>query len=318
MSDPLPLPGLEEVLAARARLQGRVLKTPVFGGRSLNSQFGCELFFKCENLQRTGSFKYRGATNAVLQLDENSKRGVTTHSSGNHGAALALAAAEQSIPAHIVVPANATRAKREAIVRYGGRVIDCGPSLAEREAALARVREETGAEFVAPYNDARVIAGQGTAVLELLDEQPDIDDVWVPVGGGGLASGTVLAITGRRVRVLGAEPELADDAYWSLEKGAIQPPRPPLTIADGLRTALGSLTFAILHQYRLPIVCVSEQAIFDAQRLIWERLKLVVEPSAAVPLAGLIVALGQSPGDFRGRRIGILLSGGNLQLPALS
>ena len=222
------------------------------------------------------------------------------------------------IPAYIVVPANASAVKRQAIVRYGGRVIDCGPTLAEREATLAQVIEETGARFVPPYNDAQVIAGQGTASLELLDEVPELTEVWIPVGGGGLASGTVLALSGRGVQVVGAEPELADDAYWSLKEGVIKPQRPPLTIADGLRTALGPLTFAILHRYGLPVVRVPERAIADAQKLIWERLKLVVEPSAAVPLAGVIAGVAESAQRFRGRRIGIVLSGGNQQFPEQS
>lgn len=312
---PLALPDFDDVRAARARLEGRVLETPVFAGRSLNAQLGCTIFFKCENLQRTGSFKYRGASNSVLLLGADAGRGVATHSSGNHGAALALAARERGIPAYIVVPDNAPATKRRAIEIYGGRLITSGPSLAEREATLADVLAETGAHFVPPYNHGPVIAGQATAALELHDAQPQLDEVWVPVGGGGLASGTVLAMQERGVRVVGAEPELADDAYWSLRRGAIQPPKPPLSIADGLRTALGTLTFAILSRYGLNIVRVGEDEILAAQRLIWSRLKLVVEPSAAVPFAALSKTVAADPDAYRGRRVGVLLSGGNVAFP---
>lgn len=309
------LPDFEDVRAARERLEGLVLQTPVFGGRSLKAELGCEIYFKCENLQRTGSFKYRGASNAVLLLAENVEQGVATHSSGNHGAALALAARERGIPAYIVVPDSAPAMKRQAIEIYGGRLVESGPTLLEREVVLAGVLEETGAHFIPPYNHASVIAGQATAALELHDAQPDLDEVWVPVGGGGLASGTVLAMQERGVRVIGTEPELADDAYWSLRKGEIQPPKPPLTVADGLRTALGTLTFAILSRYGLNIVRVGEDEILAAQRLIWSRLKLVVEASSAVPFAALIKTVAAAGDTYRGRRVGILLSGGNVQFP---
>lgn len=316
MIRPASLPDFADVRAARERLKGHVLETPVFGRRSLNTQVGCEIYFKCENLQRTGSFKYRGASNAVMLLEQNAERGVATHSSGNHGAALALAARERGVPAYIVVPDNAPATKRQAIEIYGGRLIESGPTLAEREATLAGVLEETGAHFVPPYNHGSVIAGQATAALELHDAQPDLEEVWVPVGGGGLASGTVLAMQERGVRVVGAEPALADDAYWSLRKGEIQPPKPPLTVADGLRTALGTLTFTILSRYGLNIVRVGEDEILAAQRLIWSRLKLVVEASSAVPFAALLQTVAAAPEVYRGRRVGILLSGGNVQFPA--
>jgi len=244
---------------------------------------------------------------------------VTTHSSGNHGAALALAAREAGLPARIVVPRGANPLKRAAIEAYGGQIVDCGETLAEREAALARVCEETGAVFVPPYDHPHIIAGQGTAALELARAVPGLDEVWVPVGGGGLASGTLIALsggaTGEATTVIGVEPELADDAYCSLEKGEIQPQRPPRTIADGLRTALGELPFALFRRHGLTIRTVAEADIVAAQRLIWQRLKLVVEPSGAVPLAGLLQALAAQPGRYAGARVGVILSGGNAAFP---
>ena len=312
----LELPDSADVEAASERVSQWVLNTPLLGGRSLNALVDCDLHFKCENLQRTGSFKFRGATNTLLQLLESGPcAGVATHSSGNHGAALALAAREFNVPAHVVIPENATAVKRQAIEIYGAQVVSCGETLAEREAALAEVVARTGAEFVPPYNDARVIAGQGTAALEMIHAQPELDEVWVPVGGGGLASGTLLALRHRGVSVFGVEPALADDARDSLKKGEIQPQLPPRTIADGLRTALGPITFEILRGFELPICTVSEQAIIAAQRLLWNRLKLVVEPSGAVAFAGLLSCAEAEPQRFRNRRIGVLISGGNCAFP---
>lgn len=314
MSPALPTHG--DVLAARARLGGRVLNTPVCGGRSLDALSGATLYFKCENQQRTGSFKFRGATHALLVLGDAARRGVATHSSGNHGAALALAARERGVPAHVVVPRDATAAKVAAITAYGGRIYPSGPTLAERESMLESVCAETGAAFVHPYDDARVIAGQGTAVLELVESVPELDEVWVPVGGGGLASGSLLALEGRPARLMGAEPELADDAFRSLETGVLEAQRPPRTIADGLRTALGSIPFEILREHGFSIERVGEAEIVRAERLVWERLKLVVEPSGAVALAGVLKRAAANPRDYRGRRVGIVLSGGNRAFPA--
>jgi threonine dehydratase len=300
-----------DVLRAAELLRGRVLRTPVVSRVSFNRWFGCDVHFKCENFQRTGSFKYRGATHAVARLRDPTV-GVATHSSGNHGAALALAAREAGVPAHIVVPADASPVKREAIVAYGGRIVECGATLADRESALAAVCAETGAAFVPPYDHPHVIAGQGTAALELAESVPELSELWVPVGGGGLAAGSLLALAGSGVVVRGVEPELADDGYWSLRTGLRQPPKPPMTVADGLRTALGELPFELFRQHALDIRRVSEAEILSAQQLVWQRLKLVVEPSAVVPLAGLRNAVREDPEGYRERRVGVVLSGGNV------
>lgn len=310
------LPDRAAVEAAARRLAGRVLETPVIHRESFNRWLGCDVFFKCETFQRTGSFKFRGATHAISRLgDEARGAGVTTHSSGNHGAALALAAREAGLPARIVVPRGANPLKRSAIEAYGGQIVDCGETLAEREAALMRVRDETGAVYVPPYDHPHIVAGQGTAALELAAVTPGLDEVWVPVGGGGLAGGTLIALAGEPTTVIGVEPELADDAFRSLEKGEIQPQRPPRTVADGLRTALGALPFALFRQHGLVIRTVSEAAILAAQRLLWLRLKLVVEPSGAVPLAGLMQAVAAEPDRYARMRVGIILSGGNAAFP---
>lgn len=306
-------PCLSDVLAARERLDGRVHQTPVYTSRSLDALVGCSIVFKCENLQRSGSFKARGALNTLLQLDADELRlGVATHSSGNHGAALAMAAQDLGIAATIVVPANAPATKRSAIAAYGAQIVECGPTLAEREAALAEVVVATGAIFVAPYNDSRVIAGQGTTALELIESHPAVEQIWVPVGGGGLASGCVLVAQNTGVRVVASEPELADDAFRSLASGELQPALPPRTIADGLRTALGPLNFEILRDYALTIHRVSEAEISAAQKLLMQRLKLVVEPSAAVPFAGLLNVSRLQQLDAR--CVGVILTGGNTQL----
>lgn len=308
------LPGRADVAEARARIAGRILDTLVVERPSFSEWLGCEVHFKCENLQRTGSFKFRGATHAVSRLDP-AIRSVATHSSGNHGAALSLAARLAGIEAHIVVPRGANPEKRAAIARYGGTIVDCGETLADREATLERVCRATGAAFVPPYDHPDIIAGQGTAAMELSEAAPALDEVWVPVGGGGLASGTLTALAGTTTVVRGAEPALADDAFRSLQRGRIQPPRPPTTIADGLRTALGELPFAIFRTCGFTIVTVSETEIVAAQRLLWQRLKLVVEPSGAVPLAGLAKAVQEDPASYRARRVGVILSGGNVAFP---
>lgn len=274
------------------------------------------MFFKCENLQKVGAFKARGATNAVLSLaDEAALRGVASHSSGNHAAAVARAAALRGVPAHIVMPRTAPRVKRAAVAGYGAEITECEPTLAAREEALAEVVERTGATFIHPYNDPLVIAGQGTAALELLEEIPDLDAMIAPIGGGGLLSGTVIAAEGLSpdVTVFGAEPRGADDAFRSLRDGVIYPSVRPETIADGLLTSLSELTFAILHGRVAGILTVSEEGIVEAMRLVWQRAKLVVEPSGAVPFAAVL----EYPDRFRDRRVGIILSGGNVDLDNL-
>lgn len=312
----LPYPTLADVQAAAARIQPYAHHTPVLTCASLNQLVGADLFCKCENFQKVGAFKFRGACNAVFALSEpEAQRGVATHSSGNHAAALALAAQRRGITAHIVMPDNAPAVKKAAVAGYGGTIVYCAPTLAAREATLERVVQETGATVIHPYNDARVIAGQGTAALELLTDVPDLDVMMVPIGGGGLTSGTaiVTAALSPSTRVIAAEPEAADDAYRSLQEGRIVPALDPRTIADGLRTSLGELTFAIIQRHVQQIVTVSEAAIISAMRHVWERMKIVIEPSAAVPIAALL----EQKIDLRGQRIGVILSGGNVDLGTL-
>ncbi len=313
-SDPRERPDLAALEAARGRIRTLVHRTPVLTSRTLDLLSGARLFLKAECFQRTGSFKYRGATNAVRLLgEEEARRGVATHSSGNHAAALTLAARERGIPAHVVMPANSTAAKRTAVEGYGGRVTSCEPTLAAREKALEEVIARTGAVPIHPYDDGRVIAGQGTAALELLEEVPDLDVLLAPVGGGGLLAGTAIAAHGIRpsIRVIGAEPELADDAHRSLREGKRLPPCPPRTVADGLRTALGELPFAILREEVEEIALVGEEEILRAMRLLWERVKVVVEPSGSVPLAAVLSR--RLP--LVGLEVGVILSGGNVGFP---
>jgi threonine dehydratase len=308
--------GLDAVLAAYERIRNVVHRTPVFTCRAINEQCSATVFFKCENFQRVGAFKFRGASYAVLSLaDEEAVRGVVTHSSGNHAAALALAARIRSIPAYIVMPRNAPAIKRQAVENYGGQITECEPTQEAREIACRELMHRTGATLIHPYDDPRVIAGQGTAALEFLQDVPDLDVLIAPVGGGGLLSGTALAGHGLKpgIRIIGAEPRLADDAAESLRRGQIVPARPPVTIADGLRTSLGKLTFAILRQHVEAIALADEEEIVAAQRLIMERMKIVVEPSAAVPLAALLFR----PLGLQGLRVGIILSGGNVDLSPL-
>lgn len=308
-------PDLAAVRAAAARISAVVERTPVIRSDTLDALCGARLFFKCEHLQKTGAFKARGASNAVFGLaDDVARRGVATHSSGNHGAALAWAARLRGIPAHVVVPANANRAKRANIERYGARVVLCEPTLAARESTLAAVLAETGANAVPPYDDARVIAGQGTATLELLEDTDGLDDVLTPVGGGGLLAGAAIAAHGTdaTIRVHGAEPLGADDAARSLAAGERFPQTDPRTMADGLRTSLGELNFAILRHEVHGIITVTEAQIAAATRLLWEICKQLVEPSSAVVLAAVLA----QPALFRGRRVGLVLSGGNVDLDA--
>ncbi len=317
------LPTAADVAGAAERIRPFVTRTPVLTASSLDARFGARLFFKCENFQRVGAFKFRGACNAVQSLSaEEAARGVATHSSGNHGAALALAARLRGAPCTVVVPRNAPAVKLAAVRGYGAEVVLCEPTLPARETTLAGVLADTGALVVHPYDDARVIAGQGTAALELLEEVPELDVVLVPIGGGGLAAGTALAGSERSsVRVVAVEPLGADDAYRSLKSGERLPSVNPRTIADGLLTGLGVRNFAVLQRHLDDIVRVSEEAIVQAMRLVWERMKIVVEPSAAVPMAalldGALAASDALGGALGGQRIGIVLSGGNVDLDRL-
>lgn len=309
-------PTLADVQAAAARIKPYAHHTPVLTCTSLNDLVGADLFCKCENFQKVGAFKFRGACNTVFSLsDEEARHGVATHSSGNHAAAVALAARLRGIPAHIVMPDNAPAVKKAAVAGYGGTIVYCAPTLAARESTLARVVQETGATFIHPYNDARVIAGQGTAALELLTDVSDLDVIMAPVGGGGLLSGTaiVTAALAPSTQVIAAEPEAADDAYRSLQAGEILPALDPRTIADGLRTSLGELTFAVIQQHVQQVVTVSEEAIIQAMRHVWERMKILIEPSAAVPIGVLL----EKKIDLTGKRLGVMLSGGNTDLDRL-
>jgi len=310
------VPDIEAIRAAHRRISPRIHRTPVLTSGSLDEIAGARLFFKCENLQKTGSFKIRGATNAVFSLsDEEARRGVVAPSSGNHAAALSLAARWRGIPAFIVMPSNAPAAKKRAVEGYGGRITECEPTLASREATADAVMKDTGAHLVHPYNDVRVIAGQGTAALELLEEVPDLDLICTPVSGGGLLSGTAIAAKSMRpqIRVAAGEPRNADDAYRSLAAGHIEPASPNETIADGLRAVLSPLTFSILRERVDEIHPLAEEEIVSAMLLLWERLKVVVEPSGAVAAAPALFKKLSA----EGKKVGIILSGGNLDLTKL-
>lgn len=309
-------PDFAQVRQAALRIAAWAHRTPVLTSRLVDERAGARIHFKCEHLQRVGAFKFRGASNAVLSLDDaQAARGVATHSSGNHAAALALAARLRGIPAYVVMPSNAPAAKVAAVRAYGAQITFCEPTLEARERTLDAVLSEHGAEPVHPYNDERVIAGQGTAALELIDEVGDLDIIMTPVGGGGLLSGT--AITTHALlpaaRVIAAEPMGASDAWQSLRAGHIIPSVAPHTIADGLLTSLGDKTWPIIHALVHDIVLADDAAIIDAMRFVWERMKLVVEPSAVVTLA----AIFSGAVDVRDMRVGIILSGGNLDLDRL-
>ena len=307
---------IDDVLAADRRIRPHAHRTPVLTCASLDAMTGARLYFKCENLQKVGAFKFRGACNAVMALSSaGAALGVATHSSGNHAAALALAARLRGIAAHVVMPRTARAIKKAAVAGYGAAITECEPTLAAREAALAAVVAQTGATVVHPYNDPRVIAGQGTAALELLAEVDGLDMMLAPVGGGGLLSGTavVAAELSPSTAMWGAEPAGADDAQRSLAEGRIVPSVNPQTIADGLLTSLGPNTFAILRALAAGIVTVSEAAIVTAMRHSWERMKVLVEPSSAVPLAALL----EHRLAVAGMRVGIIVSGGNVDLDAL-
>jgi threonine dehydratase len=307
---------LETIQSARERIAGRTRRTPVLENDTLNELAGAQLYFKCENFQHGGAFKARGATNAVFSMSADQLRaGVVTHSSGNHGAALARAARLRGVRARIVMPNNSSPVKLEAVRRYGGEVLLCEPTLAAREALAAQLVADSGAMFVHPYDDPRVIAGQGTIGLELLEEVPDLDWLLLPVGGGGLASGVAVAAKAMRptLRVVAVEPVGADDAQRSFAAGVLSPPRPPATIADGLRAALSARTFDLIRRHVDAIVTVSDEAIVQAMRMLWQHLKIIVEASSAVPYA----AVQRQQLDIGGARVGIILTGGNVDLDDL-
>lgn len=306
----------EEIRRAAERLAPWVHRTPVLTARSLDARCGGAVFLKCENFQRVGAFKFRGAMNAVLQLsDADRDRGVVTHSSGNHAQALALAGQLLGVPACIVMPRTAPAVKRAATEGYGARVVACEPTLESREATVADLVRRHGFTLIHPFDDWRVIAGQGTAAWELLEQAGPLDLVLAPVGGGGLLAGTCLAVQGRSpaTRVIGVEPLAADDARRSLAAGTILPAHDPRTVADGLRTSLGTRGFEVIRGGVEAIVTATEAEILDALRFVWERVKIVIEPSGAVPVAPVLA--GHLP--VAGLRVGIILSGGNVDLDPL-
>lgn len=309
----MKIPDINTIRQAANRIHNIIHHTPVMSSANLNQMVDAEIFFKCENFQKVGAFKFRGATNAVLSLsEEDADRGVATHSSGNHAAALTLAAKMRGVPDYIVMPKTSPQVKKDAVSGYGAKITFCEPTLLSRESTLEEVVKKTGATFIHPYNDYQIIAGQATAALELLEEIPNLDIVMTPVGGGGLLSGTALSVfyLSPSTKVIAAEPEGADDAYRSIKEGKIIPSVNPKTIADGLLTSLGDRTFPIIQKYVEQIVTVSDEATIKAMRYIWERMKIIVEPSAAVPFGALL----EKKIDLSGKRIGIILSGGNVDL----
>ncbi len=303
----------KEIENAHARIAPFIHKTAVLTNKTIDQLSGVSLFFKGENLQKVGAFKARGAMNAVLSLSEaEKKKGVATHSSGNHGQALAWAAAQQNMPCFVVMPSNSPQVKVNAVRGYGAEVVLCEPTLQAREETLENLVAKTGAHVVHPFNDYRVITGQATCAKELLEQVPDLDFIFSPVGGGGLLSGTALSANyfSLKTRVFGCEPENANDAFHSFQQGKIVPSVNPNTIADGLKTSLGDKTFPIIKTLVEGIITVSEAEIVAAMRLVWERMKLIIEPSAAVSLAALL----NRKEEFKGKRVGVIFTGGNLDL----
>lgn len=310
------IPTLKEVKEAVKRVSPYVHRTPVLTSSTIDRMLDASIFFKCENFQRMGAFKFRGACNAILQLTQEERaRGVITHSSGNFAAALALAAKSLHTSAYIVVPSNASPVKKEAIVAYGAQIIESSPDLDSRESIMLEQQKKTGATFIHPSNDINVILGNSTAVMEMASQVETMDVVISPVGGGGLIAGTALATNhlSYYIETIGAEPFGADDAFLSLKTGKIQPSMKPLTIADGLRTQLGDLNFPIIQKYVSKIIRVEESEIIDSMKFIWERMKIIIEPSSAVAVA----ALFRNKAEFRKRRVGVILSGGNVDLSNL-
>ncbi|MCC5934526.1 MAG: pyridoxal-phosphate dependent enzyme [Balneolales bacterium] len=308
-------PGLDELIKAHQIIQPWIHRTPVFTNSWFNKKSGAELFFKCENFQVSGSFKARGAVHAVFRLSaQDAARGVATHSSGNHAAALSRAAGLRNIPAYIVMPENAPSVKVNGVKNYGGIIRFCEPVLEARETGLQEIVRATGAYFIPPYNHEHIILGQASAALELMQEVPGLDIIIAPVGGGGLLSGTSLAAKRLRpdITVYGAEPEQANDAFLSFKAGHIIPANPD-TIADGLRTSLGDITFGVIRSFTDDILTASEAQIISSMRDVWERMKIIIEPSCSVPLA----AIASRPELFEGKKVGVILTGGNVDLDKL-
>ncbi|MGD8427156.1 MAG: pyridoxal-phosphate dependent enzyme [Balneolaceae bacterium] len=316
LEESVKTPTFKEVQKAYLRIRNKVHRTPVLQSAKVNQRAGCQLFLKCENFQKVGAFKFRGATHAIGNLDkEIAKKGVATHSSGNHAQAVALAARLRGIPAFIVMPENAPRVKVNAVRDYGAQITFCEPTQEARESTLQKVVDETGATFIHPYDNPDIIMGQGSAAIELLEEKPNLDILMAPIGGGGLISGTAIAASGLspNTKIIGAEPEVANDAFLSFKSGELYPVQSTDTVADGLRTSLSELTFACIRKHVDEIVTVSEQEIIDAMRFIWERMKIVIEPSCAVPIA----AVFNGKVNINEQKAGIIITGGNVDLDHL-
>ena len=310
------IPTFDDVETAQERIKPYIYKTPVLTSSFMNELSGAELFFKCENFQKAGAFKVRGASNAVFGLSEEvALKGVATHSSGNHALSLAYAAGRRGIPVTVVMPHTALEAKKAAVYGYGGSIVECEPSTTSREETSAKVVAESGADFVHPYNDPRVIAGQATCSLELLEQTEGLDAVIAPIGGGGMVSGTCLALSNvaPEIKIYAAEPKNADDAYRSFKAGHIIADDNPVTVADGLKTPLKDLTWHFVSNHVEDILIATEQQIIDAMKLIWQRMKIVVEPSSSVPLATIL----NNKKTFAGKRVGVIITGGNVDLDKL-
>ncbi|HHL20906.1 MAG TPA: pyridoxal-phosphate dependent enzyme [Aliiroseovarius sp.] len=310
------IPTLDDMKIARERVTPHIHRTPVLTSSFLNDLTGAELFFKCENFQKAGAFKVRGACNAAFGLsDDMLEKGVATHSSGNHALSLSYAAGRRGIPCHVVMPRTAPQAKKDAVIGYGGTITECEPSTSSREEVFAEVHARTGADFVHPYNDPRVIAGQGTCSAELIEQVEGLDAVVAPIGGGGMISGTCLTLShdAPDVQIYAAEPEQADDAARSFRAGHIIADDAPVTVADGLKVPLKDLTWHFVKNHVTDILTASEAEIIDAMKLIWKRMKLVMEPSSAVPLATIL----KNPETFAGKRVGVIITGGNVDLDRL-
>ena len=310
------IPTLDDALTARERIAPYIHRTPVLTSSFLNALTGAELFFKCENFQKAGAFKVRGASNAVFGLsDKDAARGVATHSSGNHALSLSYAAGRRGIPCNVVMPRTAPQAKKDAVIGYGGIITECEPSTSSREEVFARVHQETGSDFVHPYNDPRVIAGQATCSMELNEQIEGLDAVVAPIGGGGMISGTCLTLSNLApsVKIYAAEPLNADDAARSLRAGHIIADDAPDTVADGLKVPLKDLTWHFVSTHVTDILTATENEIIDAMKLIWKRMKIVMEPSSAVPLATIL----KNPETFAGKRVGVIITGGNVDLDRL-
>ncbi|MEH6359285.1 MAG: beta-hydroxyaspartate dehydratase BhcB [Amylibacter sp.] len=310
------IPTLDDMLAAHERIKPHIHRTPVLTSTFMNELTGAELFFKCENFQKAGAFKVRGASNAVFGLhDDMLEKGVATHSSGNHALSLSYAAGRRGIPCTVVMPRTAPLAKKDAVIGYGGKIVECEPSTSSREEVFAEVVKQTGAEFVHPYNDPRVIAGQGTCSRELIGQVDGLDAVVAPIGGGGMISGTCLTLSNLapNVKVYAAEPEQADDAARSFKAGRIIADDAPITVADGLKVPLKELTWHFVSNHVTDILTASEDEIVEAMKLIWKRMKIVIEPSSAVPLATIL----KNKNTFAGKRVGVIITGGNVDLDLL-